>query len=72
MITNSAPTDRNGDPLANLSRYRVDINVIDSAFTLGNPALDADSGQVARIEVTVSHPGLETPISMSTHRANAQ
>ena len=41
----SGPVDQNGNPIAPaiLGRYNVDVNVIDSGFTLSG--LDSDSGQ---------------------------
>lgn len=72
QITNAAPADRNGDPVGDLARYSVNVDVIDSGITLGPTPLSANAGQVARVEVSVTHPALDTPIRLSGHRANSQ
>lgn len=71
-LSDTGARDRNGNPIAALAGYDVDVQVFDSGVTLGSPAIDADNGEVVRIEVTVSHPGLEHDIALSAFRSNAQ
>ncbi len=72
-LSDSGARDRNGVAIANLSRYSVTVRVLDSAsVTLGSPALGASAGQVVRVEVEVSHPGLAAPVVLSAYKANLQ
>ena len=72
-LADSGARDRNGAAIANLSSYAVAVRVLDSpAITLGSPALGASTGQVVRVEVEVSHPGLAVPVVISAYKANLQ
>ena len=64
--------DRRDLALPALAAYRVRVGVADSGVKLGDPALSADSGQVLRIDVSVDHAGLTTPVRMSVFRANVE
>ena len=55
---------------AALSGYTVSVQVQDSASTtLGSPALSASSGQVVRVDVTVSHQALRAPVVTNSRRS---
>jgi len=69
-LVDEGARDRRGIALPALDAYRVAVGVRDGGLTLGAPALDADAGQVVRIEVSVDHPGLAAPINLSAYRAN--
>ncbi len=71
-IVDAGARDRNDAPLNGLGAYRVEVEVVDSGFTFGSPAIAADSGEVVRVDVTVSHGGLEHDIALSAFRSNAQ
>lgn len=58
--------------IAGLESYGITVNVRDDGITLGAPALASSAGQVVRIDVTVSHPGLPADVVVSGFRANAQ
>ncbi len=61
-----APTDQNGDPIAELSAYTVSVSVDTSGAILND--LNS-SNEVARVDVTVSHPGLAS-MTFSGYRTN--
>jgi MSHA pilin protein MshD len=72
-LTDSGARDRNGNTIAGLSAYNVSVRIADdSAVTLGAPALSATAGQVVRIEVQVSNPSLESPVTLTGYRTNQQ
>lgn len=71
-VTNAVITDRLGNPIVDLARYRVSLDVLDDAVALGAPAINGAAGQVVRIEVSVTHPALSEPVVLSTHRANTR
>jgi MSHA pilin protein MshD len=72
-LTDSGARDRNGNTIAGLSAYSVSVRIADdSAVTLGAPALSATAGQVVRIEVQVSNPSLESPVTLTGYRTNQQ
>lgn len=71
-LNDAGATDRNGFLINELGSYNVVVDVVDSGITLGSPAISANSGEVVRIDVTVTHPGLRHDIEISTFRANAQ
>lgn len=63
--------DQSGAPIPALAQYTVAVSVTDSGVSLG-PAgaeLNADSGQLLRINVTVDHPAAD-PVTLTTYRAN--
>ncbi len=69
-LRDSGATDRVGRALAGLEGYAVNVAVADSGVTLGNPALRADTGQVVRVDVTVTHAGLAQPLALSRYKTN--
>jgi len=72
-LNDSGARDRNGNTIAGLSGYSVSVRIADdSAVTLGAPALSATAGQVVRIEVQVSNPSLESPVTLTGYRTNQQ
>ncbi|MGR8918532.1 MAG: type IV pilus modification PilV family protein [Gammaproteobacteria bacterium] len=71
-LGDAGASDRNGNPLPGLGRYDVSVSVTDAGVSLGAPALSADSGEVVRIDVTVSHVGLENDVVLSAWRANTR
>ena len=71
-INDSGARDRSGALLGGLGAYNVTMNVVDSGFTFGTPALDPDLGEVVRIDIRVSHQALPSDFALSAFRANAQ
>jgi MSHA pilin protein MshD len=71
-IDDDGARDRDGDPIAGLGAYRVRVAVIDAGVSMGAPALDADAGQVVRVDVRVTHAGLGRDVELSAFRANAR
>lgn len=69
-LADDGARDRLDNGLAGLLDYRVDVTVRDSGVRLGDPALSADSGEVVRVEITVRHPALAVPYTVSTYQAN--
>ncbi len=69
-LTDVGARDRSATAVAGLSAYNVSVNVVDSGATLGQPALRADSGEILRVDVTVTHPGLPASLVLSSYRAN--
>ncbi|MCP5199294.1 MAG: type II secretion system protein [Gammaproteobacteria bacterium] len=70
-IADGGARDRNGNPIAGLAAYAVTVAVDDDA-SLGNPAISGAAGAVVRIDVAVTHPGLNDPVVLSAFRANAR
>ena len=62
------PTDETGTVIPALSRYKVTVNIDRTAAQLGS--LTAGT-QVVRIDVTVSHTGMQT-MTFSAYRTNYQ
>ena len=71
-LNDSGARDRSGAAIAGLAGYDVSVAVVDSGVTLGSPALSAAAGEVVRIDVTVSHVGLDNDLVLSAFRANTQ
>lgn len=74
-IVDAGARDELGNAIAGLDDYTVEVTVNDSGVTLDSapalPALDADNGEVVRIDVTVRHPQLPGgSIAISGYRAN--
>jgi len=65
--------DRNGLSIARLAAYNVSVSVLDqSSVTLGSPALGASTGQIVRVEVSVSHNALSAPVRVTAYKANLE
>lgn len=60
--------DRNNVAIADLGAYQVVVNIIDGAASLGG--LSGANGEVMRVDVTVTHPGLPGPVTLSGYRVN--
>ena len=72
-LSDSGAYDRQGNALAGLSGYRVDVSVLDSAgVSLGSPAITPADGRVVRIEVEVTHDAIEEPLRLVAYRANLE
>lgn len=69
-IVNASVTDQLGNPLLDLSDYRVSVDVIDGAGGNLN-TLSAGSNQSLRINVTVNHINLsDIDVTVSGYKAN--
>ena len=65
--------NRAGVAITALSGYTVSVQVQDgSTITLGSPALSASSGQVVRVDVTVNHAALRSPVVLSGYKSNTE
>ena len=72
-LRDAGARDRQGNALSGLSSYTVDVSVLDgSGITLGSPALTAAAGRVVRVEVTVSHPMMNAPVTLVSYKANIE
>jgi MSHA pilin protein MshD len=72
-LRDSGARDRQGAALSGLSGYTVDVSVLDgSGVSLGSPAISATAGRVVRVEVQVSNPGLSSPITLVSYKANLE
>ena len=72
-IAGEAPTTQGGTAVNNLDQYNVSVSVDDGAgVTIGTAGniLSGNSGQAVLVEVTVTHPGLDNAVIMSTYRTN--
>ena len=71
-LSDNGARDQNGVLLPGLGEYAINVQVIDSAITLG-PAgspLNANNGDVVRVDVSVDHPAMDDTIRLSGYRAN--
>jgi MSHA pilin protein MshD len=71
LVDNGA-MDQNGVALPGLDRYSISVQVIDSGISLG-PAgnqLNANNGEVVRLDVSVTHPAMPDAIRLSGYRSN--
>ncbi|TAJ92184.1 MAG: pilus assembly protein MshD [Gammaproteobacteria bacterium] len=69
-LSDSGAKDQDGNALSGLGSYNVNVQVVDSVFSLG-PAgapLSAASGAAVRIDVTVSHDALADDIRLTGFR----
>lgn len=72
-LTDVGPRNRAGSAITALSGYTVAVQVLDTAgISLGTPALAASAGQVVRVDVTVTHAALRSPIVLSGYKANTE
>lgn len=72
-LTDVGARNRAGVTVPALSGYTVSVQVLDtSGISLGSPALTASSGQVVRVDVTVTHAALRAPIVLSGYKANTE
>ena len=60
--------DHSGSAIPALAQYLVNVNIIDAGAQLDT--LNSASGQVLRIDVTVTHPQMPVPVAISGWRAN--
>ena len=60
--------DRNNVAIAGLGDYQVVVTIVDGGASLGG-LLGAD-GEVVRVDVTVTHPGLPGSVTLSGYRVN--
>ena len=60
--------DRNSVAIADLGAYQVVVNIVDGAASLGG--LSGANGEVMRVDVTVTHPGLPGSVTLSGYRVN--
>ncbi|NKB38804.1 MAG: prepilin-type N-terminal cleavage/methylation domain-containing protein [Gammaproteobacteria bacterium] len=68
--TDNPPLDQNGDVFATgLGDYSVTVSIDDSA-TATLDTLAGNNGEVVRIDVTVSNPGMRNDVQLSSFRAN--
>lgn len=67
--TDNPPQDITGNPIPGLGLYSVDVQVVDDAAADLN-GLAGNNGQVVRIDVTVTHPQMESAVTASGFRAN--
>lgn len=68
-LNDNGAVDQSGAAIAGLEGYSVSVAVVDTA-TLGSaPALQGSAGQVVRIDVTVTHAGID-PVRLSRFRTN--
>ena len=63
------PTDQNGTVIAALNQYLVSVQVVDDA-TVNLNGLTGNAGQTALVNVTVSHPAMESNVQVSGYRVN--
>lgn len=72
-IAGEAPTNQNGTPVNGLGQYQVSVSIDSSAAvtigTAGN-TLAGNNGQVVLINVTVSHPAMQSEVIVSGYRTN--
>ena len=69
-LSDSGAKDQNGIALAGLGSYNVSVQVVDSGFSMG-PAgapLNANNGEVVRIDVTVSHSAMPDNVQITGFR----
>jgi len=59
--------DRNGASISGLGSYNVTVTVDDGA---GLGGLSGANGEVIRVDVDVTHPGLPGPVTLSGYRVN--
>jgi MSHA pilin protein MshD len=71
-LNDSGAVDRNGNGIGGLGSYTVRVNVIDNGVSIGLPAINSNSGEVVRIDVSVSHAAMDSDFQLSGFRANAQ
>lgn len=72
-LSDAGAKDRQGNALAGLSGYTVNVSVLDgSGISLGSPALNASTGRVVRVEVQVTNPMLSPPVTLVGYRANIE
>lgn len=72
-LSDAGARDRAGNALAGLSGYTVNVSVLDGAtVSLGSPALTAAAGRVVRVEVQVTHPMLNPPVTLVGYKANLE
>lgn len=63
--------DQTGTPIAPsiLGAYNISVNIVDSGITLGG--LDADAGEIVRVDVTVTHDDIAAlNLTLSAYKAN--
>ncbi|MCG8324245.1 MAG: type II secretion system GspH family protein [Thiotrichales bacterium] len=72
-IGGEVPTHQNGAAVNGLGQYTVSVNIDSSAAasigTAGN-VLAGNNGQVVLINVTVSHPAMDSDVVLSAYRSN--
>lgn len=71
-VSDTGARDRNGNVVQGLGAYGVVVDVEDNGVSLGAPAINSNAGQVVRIDVSVSHPGMTAAVKLSAFRANTQ
>lgn len=72
-LSDAGARDRQGNALAGLSGYTVNVSVLDGAgISLGSPALTATAGRVLRVEVQVTHPMLSPAVTLVGYKANLE
>ena len=69
-LSDSGAKDQNGIAVAGLGSYNISIQVVDSGFSMGptGAPLNANNGEVVRIDVTVSHSSLPDNVQISGFR----
>lgn len=67
-LQNVGARDQFGNAIAQLARYTVDVDVDSAGETLNGQG--SDTGALLRISVTVTHPALAAPLTLSTYRGN--
>ncbi len=67
-LSSAGVFDQTGAVVPGLDLYAVTVQVLDSGVALDT--LTADSGRSARIDVSVTHPALPVPVTLSAWRAN--
>lgn len=67
--SDNPPQDILGTPITALDQYTVTVDIVDDNSANLN-GLAGDQGEVVRIDVTVSHPSMQTDVELSGFRAN--
>ena len=69
-LSDSGAKDQNGIAVAGLGSYNISIQVVDSGFSMGptGAPLNANNGEVVRIDVTVSHAAMPDDIRLTGFR----
>jgi MSHA pilin protein MshD len=68
-LADNGAVDQTGTSVPGLAQYHVDVDIVDDN-SAGLNGLQGSSGEVVRIDVTVSHPAMPDDVRLSGFRAN--
>lgn len=68
-LSNSGAIDQTGSAVPGLGQYGISVQIVDDN-TVSLNGLTGDTGRAARIDVTVSHPGMSNDVRVSGFRAS--